>query len=67
LPTLPEGESSELAEDLSSVSVHRAMDELFDEWDAERGAPSADVTACAERELDRVCAEQAAVVLPTEG
>jgi len=43
------------------------MDELFDEWDAERGAPSADVTAWAERELDRAFAEQAAAVPPDGG
>jgi hypothetical protein len=35
------------------------MDALFAEWDADRGAPSADVGAWAERELDRAFAEQA--------
>jgi hypothetical protein len=36
------------------------MDELFAEWDAQRGAPAAEVVASAERELDRAFAEQAA-------
>lgn len=36
------------------------MDALFAEWDAERGAPSPDVAAWAERELDRAFADQAA-------
>jgi hypothetical protein len=36
------------------------MDALFAEWDAERGAPSAEVRTWAERELDRAFAEQAA-------
>jgi len=35
------------------------MDALFAEWDADRGAPSAEVSAWAERELDRAFAEQA--------
>lgn len=34
------------------------MDALFAEWDAERGAPSAEVGAWAERELDRAFAQQ---------
>lgn len=37
-----------------------AMDTLFAEWDADRGAPSADVTAWADQELDRVFGESAA-------
>jgi hypothetical protein len=36
------------------------MDALFADWDAERGAPSAEVGEWAERELDRAFAEQAA-------
>lgn len=36
------------------------MDALFAEWDAERGAPSAEISAWAEQELDRAFAEQAA-------
>jgi Arc/MetJ-type ribon-helix-helix transcriptional regulator len=35
------------------------MDALFAEWDAERGAPDAEVGAWADRELDRAFAEQA--------
>ena len=35
------------------------MDALFAEWDADRGAPSPEVSAWAERELDRAFAEQA--------
>jgi hypothetical protein len=35
------------------------MDALFAEWDAERGAPPAEVSEWAERELDRAFAEQA--------
>jgi Arc/MetJ-type ribon-helix-helix transcriptional regulator len=35
------------------------MDALFAEWDAERGAPSAEDTAWAKRELDRALEEQA--------
>jgi Arc/MetJ-type ribon-helix-helix transcriptional regulator len=35
------------------------MDALFAEWDAERGAPSAETGTWAERELDRAFAEQA--------
>jgi hypothetical protein len=34
------------------------MDALFAEWDADRGAPAAEVEAWAERELDRAFAEQ---------
>jgi Arc/MetJ-type ribon-helix-helix transcriptional regulator len=34
------------------------MDALFAEWDADRGAPSAEVSAWAERELDRAFGEQ---------
>jgi Arc/MetJ-type ribon-helix-helix transcriptional regulator len=34
------------------------MDALFAEWDAERGTPSAEIGAWAERELDRAFAEQ---------
>jgi Arc/MetJ-type ribon-helix-helix transcriptional regulator len=37
------------------------MDALFAEWDADRGAPSAEVGEWAERELDRAFAEQAAL------
>lgn len=37
------------------------MDALFAEWDADRGRPSAAVREWADRELDRVFAEQAAV------
>lgn len=36
-----------------------AMDALFSEWDAERGAPSADDVDWARRELDRALGEQA--------
>ena len=36
------------------------MDALFAEWDAERGTPSPEVGAWAEKELDRAFAEQAA-------
>lgn len=36
------------------------MDALFAEWDAERGAPSAEVGEWAKRELDRALAEQSA-------
>jgi len=36
------------------------MDALFAEWDADRGAPSAEVSAWAGRELDRALAEQRA-------
>jgi hypothetical protein len=36
------------------------MDGLFADWDAERGAPSAEVGERAERELDRAFAEQVA-------
>lgn len=36
------------------------MDALFTEWDAERGAPSADEEKWAGQELDRAFAEQAA-------
>jgi hypothetical protein len=36
------------------------MDALFDEWDADRGTPPADVRAWAEQEIDRALAEQAA-------
>jgi Arc/MetJ-type ribon-helix-helix transcriptional regulator len=35
------------------------MDALFAEWDAERGAPSEEIGAWAEQELDRAFAEQA--------
>jgi len=35
------------------------MDALFAEWDADRGAPSSEVRAWAERELDRAFVEQA--------
>jgi hypothetical protein len=35
------------------------MDVLFAEWDADRGAPSSDVSAWAAQELDRAFAEQA--------
>ena len=35
------------------------MDALFGEWDADRGAPTADDKAWAEHELDRAFAEQA--------
>lgn len=35
------------------------MDALFDEWDADRGAPAPAVTAWAEQEMDRALAEQA--------
>lgn len=34
------------------------MDALFAEWDADRGTPTADDTAWADQELDRVFAEQ---------
>jgi len=34
------------------------MDALFAEWDADRGEPSAEVSAWAERELDRVLGEE---------
>lgn len=34
------------------------MDALFAEWDADRGAPSTEVGAWADRELDRAFAEQ---------
>ena|GEM_PF-6244416 len=37
------------------------MDALFAEWDADRGAPPADVNAWAESELDRAFAEQASL------
>ncbi|MFT4217852.1 MAG: hypothetical protein QM619_11825 [Micropruina sp.] len=37
-----------------------AMDALFSEWDAERGAPSAEDAAWAGRELDRALGAQAA-------
>jgi hypothetical protein len=36
------------------------MDALFAEWDADRGAPSAEVAKWAARELDRAFAEQPA-------
>jgi hypothetical protein len=36
------------------------LDALFGEWDADRGAPADEVSAWAERELDRAFAEQAA-------
>jgi len=36
------------------------MDALFAEWNADRGAPSPEVSAWSERELDRAFAEQAA-------
>jgi hypothetical protein len=36
------------------------MDALFAEWDADRGAPSAEVGVWADRELDRAFAEQSA-------
>lgn len=36
------------------------MDALFTEWDAERGAPSAQTRMWADQELDRVLAEQTA-------
>jgi hypothetical protein len=36
------------------------MDALFAEWDAERGAPAAEVGDWAEHELDRAFGEQAA-------
>ena len=35
------------------------MDALFAEWDAERGTPSEETRAWADRELDRAFAEQA--------
>ncbi|HZX03543.1 hypothetical protein [Kribbella sp.] len=35
------------------------MDALFAEWDADRGAPTAEDTAWATQELDRALAEQA--------
>jgi len=34
------------------------IDSLFAEWDADRGLPSAEVSAWAERELDRSFGEQ---------
>lgn len=36
------------------------IDALFAEWDADRGAPSAEVSVWAERELDRAFDEQRA-------
>lgn len=43
------------------------MDALFAEWDAERGAPGADVREWAERELDRALLERAAVLAEEQG
>lgn len=50
---------------VSAYIAHRlapgaAMDALFSEWDAERGAPGADDLAWAGRELDRALEAQAA-------
>lgn len=38
------------------------MDAMFAEWDAERGAPAADVRDWAEREFDRAFTERSAVL-----
>ena len=38
------------------------MDALFAEWDADRGAPPAEVREWAERELDRAFAERTAAL-----
>jgi Arc/MetJ-type ribon-helix-helix transcriptional regulator len=44
----------------SRLTPGMIMDALFAEWDADRGTPTAEDTAWAERELDRALAEQAA-------
>jgi hypothetical protein len=45
---------------VSRLEPRMITDALFGEWDAERGAPSDEVSTWAERELDRAFAEQAA-------
>jgi Arc/MetJ-type ribon-helix-helix transcriptional regulator len=44
----------------SKLAPGLIMDALFAEWDAERGAPSAEDREWAGRELDRAFAEQSA-------
>jgi Arc/MetJ-type ribon-helix-helix transcriptional regulator len=46
----------------SKLALGVGMDALFAEWDAERGAPSAEVGEWVERELDRAFDEQSDVV-----
>lgn len=43
----------------SRLAPGMIMDALFAEWDADRGAPLAEVGAWAEHELDRVFSERA--------
>ena len=53
------GEARSVSSYIASRLESGMIDALFAEWDADRGAPSADVSAWAEQELDRAFAEQA--------